>query len=408
MHKLTTFKNNARLIQALIPHTHVIHCGLIINAGSRDENKLNNGIAHYIEHTVFKGTKSKKASQVLSFIEEVGGELNAYTTREKTCYYVSCLSEYADRAVEIICDIAFNATFPEKEIQKEKRVITEEIEMYDDTPDESIYDHFYSMLFAKHPLGYNILGTKATVKSFERKDIRDFTKRLYVPENVVLSIAGNLSYAKGEKLAHKYLAHLDGKSAGNERNSPAVNKFFDKKKKTDFTQAHCMTGNMVYSKHDPKKYGLALINNILGGAGMSARLNMSVREKHGLTYSIASNYSSYQDTGVFSIYFACDKKNIPQCRELVNVELAKMCKQKLTSAQLERAKVQLLGQAALMDENYSVKMQTMGRSLLDYDKFVSFKDFFKKIEKVTSAEILEICNEVLRPENMSTLVFDSQ
>ena len=408
MHKLTTLKNNARLIQTVVPHSHTIHCGILINAGSRDENKLNNGIAHFIEHTVFKGTANRKSSEILSFIEDVGGELNAFTTREKTCYYASCLSEYADRAIDIICDIAFNATFPEKEIQKEKKVIIEEIEMYDDTPDESIHDTFYGHLFGKHPLGFNILGTKKTVNSFERNDIREYRKQHYSSSNIVLSLAGNLSHLKGEKYARKYLSHLDEtEPIESSRFAPGHVAVFDKRKKTDFTQSHCMMGGIVYGRHDHRRYGLALINNILGGAGMSSRLNMSVREKHGLTYSINSNYSTYLDTGVFSVYFACDKKNVEQCRDLTNKELEKLCKQKLKPEQLERAKVQLMGQSALMEENYAVRMQMQARTLLDFGKYVSFKDFLKKVEKVSANDIQDICNEVLKPEHLSTLVFES-
>ncbi len=408
MHKIIQLKNNARFIQTNIQHSHIIHCGIMINSGSRDETKQNNGIAHFIEHSVFKGTSKRKSDDILSFIEDVGGELNAFTTRERTCYYASCLSEYADRAVDIICDIAFNATFPEKEIQKEKKVIIEEIEMYDDTPDESIHDVFYEHLFGKHSLGFNILGSKKSVNALQKSDIKTFKNQYYVPSNIVLSIAGNLSFSKGEKLARKYLSHLDGKNVHEiVRVAPSKLQVFEEFKKTDFTQSHCMIGTMVFGRHDHRRYALAIINNILGAAGMSSRLNMSVREKHGLTYSISSNYSTYFDTGVFTIYFACDKKNVNQCRDLINKELDKLCKQKLSPEQLQKAKLQLMGQSALMEENHAVKMQLQARSLLDFGKYVSYKDFLKKVEKVTAEEIQEICNSFLRPEHMSSLIYES-
>lgn len=407
-HNILKLENGVHLIQRKINLSELVHCGIMINAGSRDENEINNGIAHFIEHSVFKGTSKRKSHQILTRIENVGGELNAYTTREKTCYYVSCLKQYADRAIDIVSDIVFEATFPEKEIAKEKKVILEEIEMYDDSPEESIYDDFYSLAYAGHPLGYNILGTKETVNNISRDTILDFRKKFYTTDRIVLSMVGDIPYEKGQRLAEKFLKDVPPTKYELSR-SPATNYTpFEKTYEKDFAQTHCMMGNIAYSKHDQKRFGLSLINNILGGSGMSARLNMAVREKHGLTYHISSNYSSYQDTGVFSVYFATDKKNLSKARGLIAKELKKMREVKLSTRQLHQAKVQFLGHIAMIDENQSIHMQSQARSILDYDKLFTFRDFLKKVDEVTAEEILEISNEIFDPEKWSTLVYENE
>ena len=400
-----TLPNGTRLIHRPHSLSEIVHCGLVINTGSRDETPDNNGVAHFIEHGVFKGTEKRTSNYILKRIENVGGELNAYTTREKTCYYASCLKQYAGRAVEIIADMAFNATFPEKEIQKEKKVIIEEIEMYDDSADESIYDEFYAILFKDHPLGFNILGTADSVNTLDREILKSFVSQNYISDNIILSLTGNLSTKEAEKLALKYLAGLPALHKDNTRKAPAINAPFHETKEKDFAQTHCMIGSPAYSRYDSKRYGITLINNILGGLGMSSRLNMAVRERHGYTYHISSNYSNYQDTGVFSIYFACDKKNLNRCRELVYKELKKMREHPLTTVQLHQAKQQLLGMVAMMEENQSVHMQAQARSVLDYGRVHTFKDFLHKVDEVTAAEILEIANEIFNPDVMSELVY---
>jgi predicted Zn-dependent peptidase len=407
-------ENGLRLVQRKLIESEIIHCGLMINAGSRDENALNNGIAHFIEHTVFKGTGKRKSHYLLTAIEKVGGELNAYTTREKTCFYVSCLKQYADRAVDILSDMTFNASFPEKEIEKEKKVIVDEIEMYEDSPDESIYDDFYALAFNGHALGFNILGTPETVRSFNREMIQGFRGPLHTAGATVLSIVGDLSVKQSTALAEKYLKDIPAGKPIAERIAPfSANvgngmpyKAFELTKEMDFTQAHCMMGNIAYSKHDPRRFALSLVNNIIGGAGMSSRLNLAVREKHGLTYHISSNYSNYQDTGIFSVYFATDRKQVSRCRELIDRELKKMRTQKLSASQLSQAKVQLLGQIAMIDENPNIHMQSQARSLLDYDRVYSFRDFLRRVDEVTAEQMLEVANEIFDPSQWSTLIYD--
>ncbi len=405
-HNIITLDNGIRLVHRQIQHSEIVHCGYMINVGSRDENLVNNGVAHFIEHTVFKGTGRRKAHHILRRIESVGGELNAYTTREKTCYYASALKQYAERAVDLLTDITFNSVFPEKEIEKEKKVILEEIDMYDDSPEESIYDDFYALIFKDHPLGFNILGTKATVGELDRRVIQNFIYDHYVADKLILSVVGDVTLKQAERMAHK---HMDKVSIPREnkikRQFPEVQKSFKETLTKDFAQTHCIMGSRAYGRHDDRRFALSLINNILGGAGMSSRLNMAVREKHGLTYHISSHYSGYEDTGIFSIYFACDAKNLNRCRDIINRELRKMRDIRLSEKQLQQVKLQFLGQMAMVVENNSVHMQHQARSLLDFGYVQSFKEFMEKVESVTTGDILETANHVLHPDNMSSLVY---
>lgn len=406
---IITLSNGIRIIHLQIKHSEIVHCGFMINAGSRDENLKNNGVAHFIEHTVFKGTNARKSHHILRRIESVGGELNAYTTREKTCYYASCLKEYAARAIDLLSDITFDSVFPEKELEKEKKVILEEIDMYDDSPEESIYDDFYTYIFKGHPLGYNILGTKTTVPKLSRQNILDFIKTHYTTDKLVLSIVGDLTVKQAESLGKRFVENitipLKDKSV---RVVPAINPQFNITKEKDFAQSHVILGSRAYSRNDEKRYGLSLINNILGGAGMSARLNMEVREKNALVYNIGTHYSSYQDAGVFSIYYAADDKNVQRCQDIIYKELRKMREIKFSEHQLKSAKIQLLGQMAQVVENNGVHMQHQARSVLDYGIIYGFKEFMKEIDNVSASEILEISNDIFAPENISVLIYQQE
>jgi predicted Zn-dependent peptidase len=381
----------------------------MIDVGSRDENTKNNGVAHFIEHTVFKGTDKRKAHHILRRIENVGGELNAYTTREKTSYYASCLKKYAARAVDLLTDISFHSVFPEKELQKEKKVILEEIDMYEDSAEESIYDDFYALLFKNHSLGYNILGTKDTVSNLTRESIQDFIKTHYVADHIVLSIVGDLTPSQAERLGNKFVSQIPLKKSGTPpRIAPPESVTFTEKYIKDFAQSHCIIGTRAYPRYEEKRYTLSLINNILGNAGMSARLNMAVREKHGLVYSISSHYSNYKDSGVFTIYFGSDAKNLARCQEIIRRELKKMRENRFSTQQLHQAKVQLLGQIAMLVENNSMHMQHQARSLLDYGYVADFNEYTAHVEKITSSDILEVSNEILNPDLLCTLVYEDE
>ncbi|MDQ3072367.1 MAG: insulinase family protein [Bacteroidota bacterium] len=407
-YEIVTLENGLRLIHRPAPHSEVVHCGLVINAGSRDEDPLNNGVAHFIEHTVFKGTKKRQSHHILKRIENVGGELNAFTTREKTCYYTSSLAPHASRSVELLSDIVFDSTFPEKEIAKEKRVILEEIDMYEDSPEESIYDDFYTRIFSGHPLGYNILGTRETVNGLSREVINDFIAAKYVPENIALSIVGGISVKSAERLARQFLSNIFRPSGSGTRKSPVTAPRFEDNETKDFVQTHCMMGSRAYGRHEPQRFALSLLNNILGGSGMSSRLNMAVREKHALTYGIGSHYSTYDDAGVFSIYFSCDKKNLQRCIDISKKELKKLCGASLTDRQVNTAKQQLLGQMAMSVENNSVHMQYQARSILDHGYVKTFKDYAEGIEHISKEDLVAVANEVLDPDKLSVLVYKSE
>lgn len=386
----------------------IAHCGFIINTGSRDENIDENGIAHFIEHTIFKGTQKRKSHHILNRIDSVGGEINAYTTKEKTCVYASFVIDYLERSTELLTDILTNSTFPEKELEKEKDVVIDEIYSYQDTPYEQIYDDFEEMVFRNHSLGKNILGTVKSVKKFNRKSILDFIDRNYATNQIVFSIIGNVSEKKIKQLAKKYLEPIQSKTNPLVRTDFSDYKPFQTTLKKDNYQSHAILGNLAYGANDIKKPGFILINNYLGGPAMNSRLNMSIREKHGFAYSVESSYTSYTNTGIFSIYLGTDQKNLSNSIDLTLKELKILREKKFSDIQLHRAKVQLLGQITLSEENNVNMMLGIGKSLLNYGKVDSLEVVYEKINRITANELLEISNEIFNPEQISTLIYQSK
>lgn len=386
----------------------IAHCGFIINTGSRDENIDENGIAHFIEHTIFKGTQKRKSHHILNRIDSVGGEINAYTTKEKTCVYASFVIDYLERSTELLTDILTNSTFPEKELEKEKDVVIDEIYSYQDTPYEQIYDDFEEMVFRNHSLGKNILGTVKSVKKFNRKSILDFIDRNYATNQIVFSIIGNVSEKKIKQLAKKYLEPIQSKTNPLVRTDFSDYKPFQTTLKKDNYQSHAILGNVAYGANDIKKPGFILINNYLGGPAMNSRLNMSIREKHGFAYSVESSYTSYTNTGIFSIYLGTDQKNLSNSIDLTLKELKILREKKFSDIQLHRAKVQLLGQITLSEENNVNIMLGIGKSLLNYGKVDSLEVVYEKINRITANELLEISNEIFNPEQISTLIYQSK
>ncbi len=386
----------------------IAHCGFIINTGSRDENLDENGIAHFIEHTIFKGTQKRKAHHILNRIDSVGGEINAYTTKEKTCVYASFVVDYLERATELLSDILTNSTFPEKEIEKEKDVVIDEIHSYQDTPYEQIYDDFEEMIFRNHSLGKNILGTEKSVKKFNRNSILNFIDRNYSTNQIVFSIIGDISEKKIQQISKKYLENIQPK------NNPLIRTEFtgyipfQTALKKDNYQSHCVLGNVAYGANDKKKPGFILLNNYLGGPAMNSRLNMSIREKHGYAYSVESSYTSYTNTGIFSIYLGTDQKNLTKSIDLTLKELKKMRETKFSEIQLHRAKVQLLGQITLSEENNVNIMLGIGKSLLNYGKVDSLEEVYEKVNKITASELLAISNEIFDEHQISSLVYQSK
>ncbi len=406
-YNLIELKNGIRIIHKPC-NGEVAHCGFIINTGSRDELLTENGITHFIEHAIFKGTKKRKAYHILNRIDNVGGEINAYTTKENTNIYASFTREYFERALELLADIVFNSTYPENEIIKEKDVIIDEINSYLDSPYEQIYDDFEEQVFSKHPLGMNILGTIDSVNQINRNQILEFIKKNYHTDEIVFSMVGNISFKKIERLVNKYLAGIPEKRRNSKRkifkNYFANNEVIQK----DVFQTHCIIGNQAYGAHHKSKNAFILLNNILGGPAMNSRLNMAIREKYGFTYNIESAYTVYSDTGLFYIYLGTDQKFIDKSIKLVKRELRLLKNKKISPAQLEKAKRQLIGQITLSEENNCNVMLGMGKSLLLYNKIDSLPSIFEKINKITELELQNIANEIFDENQLSSLIFTSK
>lgn len=383
----------------------VSHCGLFIGVGSRDENDDEQGLAHFIEHCVFKGTTKRKAYHILNRMETVGGEINAYTTKEETCIYSSFLSPHYERAIELIADISLNSTFPEKEIAKEKEVVLDEINSYLDDPYELIYDEFEDLIFNNHPIGRPILGSKKLIKKFNRQQIINFIKNHYTADNLYFSFSGNLSEKKLKTVLEKYFSNVACSNDKPVRNKIKKYGQFSTIKKKKNAQTHGVIGVPAYSSNHKKRRSLILLNNILGGPGMNSRLNMEIREKHGFAYNVESNYNSYSDTGLFTIYFGSDKKYAEKTHLLIQKELKKLKENKLGINQLHQAKQQLIGQLALGQESKVNLMLATGKSLMVYSKVDELTDIFKKIEAISADSLLETANELFDENKMSSLFY---
>lgn len=383
----------------------VAHCGIVINAGSRDEAQKEQGLAHFIEHTIFKGTTKRKAHHILSHMENVGGELNAYTTKEDTCFYASFMPRFYQRWFDLLSDILFVSSFPQKELNKEKDIIIDEINAYKDSPGEQIFDDFDGVIFNNHPLGRNILGTKTTLKQFTRGDILRFMNKNYVTEEMVISSVGQIEFPVLIRLAEKYFGHVATGNRINERQ--AFNGYKPEQKIVNRRnhQAHCMLGNQAYDSNHPLKTTLTLLNNLLGGPGLNSRLNMAVREKHGFCYNIESHYQPFSDSGIFSVYFGTDPDFVSKTHDLVLKEFERLRHNNLGTLSLKRAKQQLAGQVAISFESNLSEMLVIGKSLLLFDRVDSIEEINSKIEAVTPSMMLEAANEVLAPGQLSTLFF---
>jgi len=383
----------------------VAHCGLIIKGGSRDEAEQEQGLAHFIEHVIFKGTSKRKAYHILSRMEDVGGELNAFTTKEETCIYSSFMPEYYSRALELLSDITFNSIFPKKELEKEKIVVLDEINYYKDNPSELIFDEFEEQVFSNHSLGKNILGTPKHIQSFDKKMIEDFMHKNYLTHEIIISSVGNISMSKLIKVIENHFANIPKKDLKREENTFSNYRKKEIEVERKGFQSHCILGTEAYGVNHPKKTALILLNNILGGPGMNSRLNLAIREKYGFTYSIESNYTSYSDTGIFSIYLASDNDKMNKSIKLAKRELIKFCEKPLGTLQLKKAKQQLIGQIAIGQESEVNLMLAMGKSMLLYNKVDTFELVKNKIENVTSEELVNVANEVFNLDNLSSLIY---
>ena len=383
----------------------VAYCGFAIDAGTRDEAANEQGMAHFVEHLIFKGTVKRKAWHILNRMENVGGDLNAYTNKEETVVYSAFLTEHLERALELLGDIVFHSTFPQHEIEKETEVIIDEIQSYEDNPSELIFDDFEDMIFRNHPLGRNILGKPELLRSFRTEDVLSFTRRFYQPGNMVFFVQGQYDFKKIVRLAEKHLADVPAVTVDNQRVPPPLYVPERLVVPKDTHQAHVMIGSRGYNAYDDKRTALYLLNNILGGPGMNSKLNVSLRERRGLVYNVESNLTSYTDTGAFCIYFGTDIEDMDTCLKLTYKELKRMRDVKMTSSQLAAAKKQLIGQIGVASDNFENNALGMAKTYLHYHKYESSEVVFKRIETLTAEQLMEVANEMFAEEYLSTLIY---
>ena len=399
-----TLPNGIRLVH-YATNGAVAHCGVIINAGSRDELPEEHGMAHFIEHMLFKGTTHRKAYHILSRLEDVGGELNAYTTKEETAIHASFLKEHYARATELIADLLFSSTFPPAEIEKEKEVVMEEINSYLDNPAEYIFDEFEELVFPDQPLGRNILGKAGTIRSITGESIRNFIKNNYSTSQMVFCSVGAISPKDIKALFEKYFSQaqpVNGQPRAKTEyhyNPVAI------EKKMDTWQNHCIIGNIGYDLHHSRRVGLFMLNNILGGQGLNSRLNLSLREKRGYAYNVESTYNPYTDTGLITIYFGTDSRHLEKSIALTHSELKRLQTQLLGTLQMTRAKNQIKGYLARAYENHESLMLSLGKSLQIFNRIETISQTFNKIDAVTASDLAEIANIVFNRSSLSTLIY---
>lgn len=399
-----TLPNGLRLA-----HLHtcspVAYCGFAVNAGTRDENPEEHGLAHFVEHMLFKGTERHRANYILNRMETVGGELNAYTTKEETFVYSIFMRDHFLRAFDLLVDMLFHSTFPMAQIEKETEVILDEIRSYEDNPSELIYDDFENVLFQGHALGHNILGDEVSLRSFNPESGRSFMRRYYTPGNMVFFSMGDIDFGRIIRWAERLTCDIPSCAHIQNRISPdSVRPSFFRLCR-DTHQAHVMIGSRAFSMYDDKRIALFLLNNILGGPGMNNRLNLSLREYNGLVYNVESNVTAYTDTGLFSIYFGTDPKDCRRAMNLVHRELQKFCAAPLTERQLSSAKKQALGQLGISVDNRESLFLNLGKSFLHYNRFDSMGEVFRQINQVTAEEIHAIACDLFAPEQLFTLIY---
>lgn len=445
-----TLDNGLRIIH-LPSDSKVVYCGYQINAGTRNEEPGEEGLAHFCEHVTFKGTERRKAWHILNCLESVGGDLNAYTNKEGTVYYSAILKEHIARAVDLLTDIVFHSVYPQAEIDKEVEVICDEIESYNDSPAELIYDEFENIIFKGSPLGHNILGTAEQVRLFKTEDALRFTRKLYRPDNAIFFAYGDIDFKKLVKLIRKALADDDsGKVAENAANSvgklaeeklpqisqitqisgdensitteksvssvksvgpenyPSVGKEIAGQTiviQKNTHQAHVMIGTRAYDVNDSRRMPLYLLNNMLGGPGMNAKLNLALREHNGLVYTVESTMVAYGDTGIWSIYFGCDEHDVKRCLRLVRKELDKFMQKPLSEAQLKAAKKQIKGQVGVACDNRENFALDFGKSFLHYGWEKNVDRLYEQVDEITAEQIQAVAQELFDKDRLTTLIF---
>lgn len=403
--KIFTLSNGIRVVYLHAP-AHVAHLGITVLGGSRYEKPGEDGLAHFLEHCIFKGTTKRKAFHVLSRLDSVGGELNAYTAKEEICVYASFTKEHIRRASELLADITLHSNFPLKEIQKEKEIILDEINSYLDSPSDKIFDDFEAHLFKGHALGNNILGTKERVQSFTQEHLIDYLGRFFTAENMVISFVGDISIKRLEKILEEdFKACKKGTSLQAIDSFESLQPFRIRSKEANY-QVHGIVGGIAPSYKDEARRGMTLLTNILGGPALNSRLTLSIREKYGYSYNVEANYTSYADTGFWSVYLGTDQKYIDKSVALIYKELKLLRTKKMGSLQLNRSKEQLKGHLALGLDSNSGLMLGLGKSLLLFNQIDTIEEIYDGIDRLTASELLEIANTYFSEENCSELIFD--
>lgn len=383
----------------------VTYCGIVINTGSRDEADNEQGMAHFIEHMLFKGTSKRRSGHIINRLEHVGGELNAFTSKEETVVFATVLNEYTERAIELLADITLHSVFPQKEIDKEVVIIIDEIQSYNDSPSELIYDDFEELLFQGHNLAHNILGSPQILEKLTTEKSVDFTHRNYLPTEMVLFVSGNLNWEQLKRWAKKHLETTNSQTEKQVRIAPGAYTPARKTIEKNTHQVHFMLGNIAYNLYNPKRMGLYLLNNILGGPGMNSLLNLSLREKHGLVYNVESSFQPFTDTGMWTIYFGCDPDNAARCEQLVYNELERLRTQKISESALKKYKLQLMGQMAIASENKENLALSLGKSFLRYGKVDELEKVREMIHAISAEQLQEIAQEIFDPTKFSTLIY---
>ena len=415
-----TLDNGLRIIH-LPSDSKVVYCGYQINAGTRNEEPGEEGLAHFCEHVTFKGTERRKAWHILNCLESVGGDLNAYTNKEGTVYYSAILKEHIARAVDLLTDIVFHSVYPQAEIDKEVEVICDEIESYNDSPAELIYDEFENIIFKGSPLGHNILGTAEKVRSFKTEDALRFTRKLYRPDNAIFFAYGDIDFKKLVRLLKKSFLSEERRVKSEKFNSPEAQAQFNIQHSTFNTQhsfegqtivmqknthqAHVMIGTRAYDVNDDRRMPLYLLNNMLGGPGMNAKLNLALREHNGLVYTVESTMVAYGDTGIWSIYFGCDEHDVKRCLRLVRKELDKFMQKPLSEAQLKAAKKQIKGQVGVACDNRENFALDFGKSFLHYGWEKNVDRLYEQVDEITAEQIQAVAKELFDKDRLTTLIF---
>ncbi len=401
-----TLKNGIRVVHNRTTTTKIVHCGIMLDIGSRDENRINQGIAHFWEHMAFKGTRKRKAFHILNRLESLGGELNAFTDKEKILFFASLRDAYFERAVELLTDITFDSIFPETQIERERHVIMEEMAMYLDDPEDSLQDEFDNVVFADHPLGMNILGKENTIKSFRRADFRKFVRQHLDTTKIIFSSVGNVEMEEVVRLAEKYMGHIPRMRSRKTRKPFSGYRPKEIVLRRPVKQARCAIGRTAYDLSNDKRGPFFMLTNILGGPGMNSRLNMALREKRGYVYSIAAQFVPFTDTGLFVISFGTEASQMNKSVSLVRQELRRLRDEPLGKKQLAAAKEQILGQIAMGEENNASFMMMMARNLLDLGRIITLDELFTRVHDTTSLELMEVANEMFREEKFSTLMME--